>query len=93
MTEIREAVDELTRSVKDMRRSQLELNKKVDCIVESIHTFQETWEGTLKVAKDNQIQNAQLKQALIEKGLVGSVWAVMAFLAYASWEYVRAHLK
>lgn len=47
----------------------------------------------LKLLIEREKELKSLRKAIIEKTIVGLVWAFLVFLATASWTYVKGFLK
>jgi len=69
------------------------LAHSVDCLAREMKKFQDRWTETLEETRERREQGKKLREAIIEKSVVASVWALLLFLAFSAWEYIKAHLK
>jgi len=83
----------LETSSQELLRGQKELRRDVRCIVDTWHDFHGTYGEHLKQSVAREKEIAALRKAVIEKTVVGALWACFAFLAIASWHQLQNYLK
>ena len=67
--------------------------KLVQCSVKKMESNWDQYAGLLKDTKASVETREKLKSAILEKSLTGAVWAMVVFVALASWDWAKAHLK
>lgn len=80
---------ELRDIVRDIRGTVVDVQRDLKCI----HETWEVYADTITQTKLNNESRAKLKAAIIEKSIAGAVWAMVVFIAMASWDYLKAHIK
>jgi len=70
---------EVENDIKELVRLEQERAKKYDVFLEML--------------MEREHRHRQLSDALIVKSLGGALWAVVLFVAYSSWAYIKDHLK
>lgn len=84
-------IEELTQErIKDIEtRWKSDVDFKLDRLV----AFANAYEPFLVEATQTLKERSAIRRAVIEKSLVGLIWAGLAFLATATWNYVKDHLR
>lgn len=55
--------------------------------------FVDKYDGLMETIIQREARRAQLAQAIIEKSVVGAFWALVVFVALATWEFVKNSVK
>lgn len=91
---------ELERRVSELERDLAAHRESIDALVQQmrddlncIRRAIERYEPYLKDQLEARRRKDGLRRAVIEKSLVGTVWAVLLFTAYSSWEYLKRQLR
>ncbi|MCZ2110985.1 MAG: hypothetical protein LC118_15690 [Dehalococcoidia bacterium] len=81
------------------RRAHSELSERVErveqsvcCLKTSMEEFHKEYGDILRETLEASRSRAKLKAAVAEKLVTGGIWAALAFLALAAWEWVKNHI-
>ena len=77
-------------------RWKSDMDKKVDKllgIADKFSIFQASYEEYLKIALEREINSKKWRNAVIEKSMIGFIWAAIGFMALATWEYIQRHVN
>ncbi len=66
---------------------------KLDHLATEMERFHGQYEATLRAIKEERQRIGELRRAVVEKSLVGIAWALLVFIAYAAWAYLKEHVK
>ena len=92
MTNIDTSDPEFGRKMKevlDIRRTEARWKSDMDLKMDKLIAFTERYEPILKIILFREEEKAKLRQAIIEKSVIGAVWAFIAFAGVAIWSYVK----
>lgn len=81
----------LERSSQELLHGQKELRRNLACIVKTWGDFSDVYLPHLKLSLKREQDRDKLRQAIIEKGLLGALFAVATFVGASIWEHV-AHI-
>ena len=76
----------LERELKESKEQRLYTSKKIEC-------FHNKYADFLDLLIEREQNRKKLSQAIIEKSMTGAIWAVLVFLAVASWEWAKNHIR
>jgi hypothetical protein len=78
----------LENSSQALLQGQREIRRDVKCIVDTWHDFHGTYGEHLRQSVEREEELAKLRRAVIEKTVVGAVWACLVFLAVSAYHQV-----
>jgi hypothetical protein len=91
---------ELERRVTELEHELVKYRESINAIVgqmrddlNCIRRAIERYEPYLKDQIEARRRKDGLRRAVIEKSLVGAVWAVILFVGYSIWEYLKRQLR
>ena len=74
------------------RRELLDHVKDENVWREKIEEQQARYQEFLDMLIEREKARARIRQAVIEKSLAGLIWAVIAFVGTAAWQWVQARI-
>ena len=80
-------------SPEEMRRIETQWKSDVDFKLDQLITFVKEYEDYLKLCLERERDKKALRDAVIEKSLVGAVWGIIVFFGIAAWAYIKDHVK
>lgn len=84
---------ELREMAREIKVTLVEVQRDIKCIHTTWDTHVAEYGQLLKDAKADKETKAKLRTAIIEKSLTGAVWAMVVFVALASWDYLKSELR
>lgn len=87
MSDRLELIENLTQ---ELLKGQREVRRDLKCIVDTWAEFQSNYGEHLKQSVRREKDRAELRKAIIEKGLILALVAVVGFVATASWHEVQS---
>jgi len=84
---------ELREMVREIKVTLVEVQRDIKCIHTTWDTHVAEYGPLLKDAKAEKEGREKLRTAIIEKSLTGAVWAMVVFVALASWDYIKQQAK
>lgn len=77
----------------DFKKVENRWKSDVDLKLDRLVRFADTYEDYLRMCLEREITRKKLRDAFIEKSLIGAGWAILAFIGFAVKDYVVAQLK
>lgn len=84
-------MDELT--PERLRQIEGRWKSDVDLKLDRLVRFADAYEGYLKLCLERETERKAMRRAIIEKTLIGLVWAAVVFVGVSTWHSLRAALK
>ena len=84
-------LEALERSSQALLESLREVRREIKCIRETWGDFNEAYMPHLKLTVKREQDREKLREAIIEKGLLGALFALATFVGASMWEHI-AHM-
>jgi hypothetical protein len=81
--------DQIELAIKEIASSQKDMKREIKCISDTWHEFTAAYMPHIKRQAESEKERAALVKALIEKGLLLSIIAVVGFVCSAVWSHVQ----
>lgn len=77
----------------EFHRIEVKWKSDVDLRLDRLCSFVDRYQSYLELCIERESDKKRMRQAVIEKTLIGLAWGGVVFIGVAIWNYLRAQLR